>query len=162
LAETLDRAAESIGARLPDEHRDVLVKAWPALPFFDDVPPALEGLRAQGLRLAILTNCDDDLWSTTESRFPVPLDEVVTAQAVQSYKPGPAHFLEFRRRREPAPGRWIHAACSWVYDIAPASDLGLPTVWIDRDRTGHDPSRASAVLSDARTLPETVAGLLGD
>jgi 2-haloacid dehalogenase len=162
LSEALGLAADSVGAHLPESRRDVLVDAWPELPFFPDVPAALEGLRAHRIGLAILTNCDDDLWQTTESRFPAPLDEVITAEAVQGYKPGPSHFLEFRRRRDPAPGRWVHAACSWVHDIAPASDLNLPTVWIDRDRTGHDPSRASAVLADARSLPETVAGLIGE
>jgi 2-haloacid dehalogenase len=162
LSEALGLAAESVGAELPAERRDVLADAWPELPFFADVRAALEALRGRGIRLAVLTNCDDDLWRTTESRFPVPLDEVVTAQAVQSYKPSPPHFLEFRRRRDPAPGRWVHAACSWVHDIEPASGLGLPTVWIDRDRTGHDPARASAVLPDAVGLAEAVGQLLAE
>jgi 2-haloacid dehalogenase len=126
LAEGLQLAARSVGTQVPDERRDLLADAWPELPFFGDVGAALEDLRARGFRLAVLTNCDDDLWRTTETRFPVVLDEVVTAQAVRHYKPDAAHFLEFRRRRDPLPGRWVHAACSWVHDVVPAADLGVP------------------------------------
>ena len=158
LAEGLRLAADSAGVPCPEEN--VLADAWPALPFFADVPAALEGLRAQGVQVAILTNCDDDLWRTTEMRFPVAIDEVVTAQAVKSYKPSHGHFQEFRRRRDPAPEHWVHAACSWVHDIVPASELGVPSIWIDWDRTGQDPARATAVLPDATALAETAARLL--
>lgn len=111
LAEALRLAADSVGLAVPEGRRDVLVDVWPELPLFADVPAALEALRGQGFGAATLTNCDDDLWRTTEARFPVAVDEVVTAEAVRSYKPGTGHFLEFRRRRDPAPGGWVHAAC---------------------------------------------------
>ena len=66
----------------------------------------------------------------------MPIDEAVTAESIRSYKPDLAHFEEFRRRVEP--DAWVHAANSWVHDIEPAAQLGLPRIWVDRDDSGHD------------------------
>ena len=68
------------------------------MPVFDDVGPALAQLRAAGWKLAILTNCDDDLIAETQTHIPAPFDMVVTAEQVGSYKPDLAHFHAFRAR----------------------------------------------------------------
>ena len=44
----------------------------------------LEDLRERGWRLAILTNCDDDLFAITRAQIPVPFDEAVTAQSIRT------------------------------------------------------------------------------
>lgn len=149
----LERAAHEIGFPLKSSDAGVLADRWDELPPFSDTLPALNELRADGWSLAVLTNCDDDLFARTQARLGFTFDELVTAQQVRSYKPGLAHFEAFRRRREPQ--QWVHAACSWFHDIEPASRLGLPRIWIDRDRTGQDPSTASAVLPDLTKLPQT-------
>ena len=112
------------------------------------------GPARRGWRLAILTNCDDDLFAVTRAQIPVPIDEAVTAQSIRSYKPDLEHFEEFRRRV--APDAWVHAANSWVHDIEPAAQLGLPRVWVDRDDSGHDASLASARITGFATLADTV------
>ena len=65
------------------------------MPVFEDAGPALTALREEGWRLAILTNCDDDLFATTRPRLPAPFDLVFTAQQVGSYKPDLGHFRAF-------------------------------------------------------------------
>ena len=42
------------------------------MPVFGDVGPALGQLRDAGWKLAILTNCDDDLIAETQHAHPAP------------------------------------------------------------------------------------------
>ena len=67
--------------------RRARARAGRSMPFHADAPDGLVRLRDAGWRLAVLTNCDDDLWATTAERLPVDFDLVVTAQQVGSYKP---------------------------------------------------------------------------
>jgi 2-haloacid dehalogenase len=158
LAEGLRRAAAREGIALPPGGEHALSERWAEMPIFDDVGPALGALRDAGWSLAILTNCDDDLIATTVARMPVEFDLLVTAEQVGSYKPAHGHwqrFAELTGERD----AWVHAANSWVIDIKPASELGIPRVWVDRDRSGHDAAIADAVLPDLRDLPEAVSSL---
>ena len=156
LAEGLRRAARREGIVLPEGGEHALSENWGAMPIFDDVGPALAELREAGWKLAILTNCDDDLIATTVSRMPVEFDLLVTAEQVGSYKPAHGHwqrFAELTGERD----AWVHAANSWFIDIKPASELGIPRVWVDRDRSGHDAAIADVVVPDLRGLPDAVA-----
>ncbi|HTZ80140.1 MAG TPA: HAD family hydrolase [Stellaceae bacterium] len=157
LATALAEGARKIGLALPRDQADVLVRQWGELAFFDDVAPALTALRRAGWKLAMLTNCDNDLFAQTLAKFPLPPDLVVTAEMVGSYKPTLGHFVRFEQESGVRRENWIHAACSWFHDIAPARQLGIKRVWVDRDRTGHDPAAATRVLPDLRELPRTVA-----
>ena len=117
----------------------------------------LAALRGEGWRLAILTNCDDDLFATTRPRLPVPFDLVVTAQQVGSYKPDLGHFRAFADQTSVSPSNWIHVANSWVHDMLPAARMGLRKVWVDRDGTGHPAKLAERRVTSMRRLPEAVA-----
>ena len=156
LTEGLALAAERSGAALPAGASGALVAAWPGMDIFDDVAEALTDLVRSGWRLGVLTNCDDDLFSSTAAKLPVPVEVVVTAQQVQSYKPDLAHFRKFAEATGATPANWIHVANSWVHDILPASRMGLRSVWVDRDRTGHPAKFAERRITAMRRLPETV------
>jgi 2-haloacid dehalogenase len=156
LVEALRLAARRERLPLRSADETVLVEGWSGLPAFPEVPATLVSLRRDGWRLAVLTNCDDDLFRATQPALGTVPDEVVTAEQVRSYKPRLAHFEEFVRRTGAAGDRWVHVANSWVHDIVPASRLGLPRVWVDRDRTGHDPSLATEVLDDLGKLPDAL------
>jgi len=157
LTAGLASAARHEGITLPEGGEQALVRAWPDMPVFEDAGPALAALRDQGWRLAILTNCDDDLFATTRTRLPVPFDVVVTAQQVGSYKPDLGHFRAFADKTGVSKADWIHVANSWVHDILPAARLGLRSVWVDRDGTGHPAKLAERRITAMRRLPETVA-----
>lgn len=161
LTASLLRAAEEVGVPLSDAHARLLPRSWGALPVFSDVEPMLDELRAAGCRLAVLTNCDEDLFDETQRRFRRPFDLVVTAERVRDYKPSPTHFRFFQRSSGAGPEDWIHVACSWFHDIAPARDFGIPRVWLDRDRTGQDPATASRRTGSAGEVPSAVAELWG-
>jgi 2-haloacid dehalogenase len=159
LTEGLRRAGEQVGVEPAGERAAAFVDVWTEMPVFGDVGPALAELRERGWKLAILTNCDDDLIAATQRHLPADFDMVVTAEQVGSYKPDLPHFHAFRERAAVGEGAWVHAACSWLHDILPAARLGIPRVWIDRDRSGHPPGLASAVLSDLTGLPAAIAQL---
>lgn len=159
LTLTLRRAADAIALPLSAEQSESLVREWGTLPVFPDTEPALSALKADGWRLGILTNCDDDLFARTRAAFPVELDHVVTAQQVGSYKPGLAHFERFERDTGVERSRWVHAAVSWWHDIKPAQELGLARIWVDRENSGHDATIATARIPDLTALPATLRSL---
>jgi 2-haloacid dehalogenase len=122
---------------------------WPAFP---DSPPALTRL-AERYRLAVITNCDDDLFAASNRRLGVTFNWVITAQQVSSYKPSERNFeVAFERIGVPR-DRILHVAQSLFHDHVPAKRLGLTTAWIDRrhDRPG------SGATPPASATPDLVA-----
>jgi 2-haloacid dehalogenase len=110
------------------------VGAWPA---FLDSADALARLHER-FRLAVITNCDDDLFAASNTRLGVAFDHVITAQQVGAYKPSLRNFeLAFERIGVPRE-RILHVAQSLFHDHVPAKRLGMTTAWIDRrhDRPG--------------------------
>ena len=149
LVTALTRAAAQRGVRLSEPEARALPQSWASMRLFDDVEEMLAELRRKGFRLAVLTNCDDDLFETTHRMFKTPFDLVVTAERVRGYKPAPWHFRAFERLTGAGKCDWVHVACSWYHDIAPAQAFGIKRVWLDRERTGEDPSSASVHIHSA-------------
>jgi 2-haloacid dehalogenase len=156
LSDGLRLAARRAGLPVSDAQAGAFVSAWPSMTVFPDVAEALGTLASSGWRLAILTNCDEDLFAATASVLPAPFDVVVTAEQVRSYKPDLGHFRKFAEITGATPANWIHVANSWVHDIAPAARMGLRSVWVDRDHTGHPAKFAERRVTTMRRLPETV------
>ncbi len=101
---------------------------WPAFP---DSVEALARLHER-FRLAVITNCDDDLFAASNRRLGVIFDHVITAEQVGSYKPDSRGFeVAFERIGVPR-DRILHVAQSLFHDHVPAKRLGMTTVWIDR------------------------------
>jgi 2-haloacid dehalogenase len=99
---------------------------------FPGVPAALEEVRARGWRLAVLSNTDPDLLAASLAHIGVEFDLSVVASEIGSYKPAPAHWDEFFARSGADRKRHVHVAASLFHDIAPATALGLRTIWINR------------------------------
>ena len=133
--EVLALALRGIGERLGVPVSDAQatgfgssVGQWPAFP---DSAEALRRLQER-FKLAVITNCDDDLFGQSERRLGVSFDYVITAQQAGSYKPDHANFLlAFERIDEPRE-RILHVAQSLFHDHVPAKALGMTSVWIDR------------------------------
>ena len=89
LVTALVQATAEQGVRLPvHQARSMLMRAWPSMRLFDDVEAMLAELRGKGYRLAVLTNCDDDLFWTTHRLFRTPFDMVLTAERVRGLQAG--------------------------------------------------------------------------
>ncbi|HEY7264733.1 MAG TPA: HAD family hydrolase [Trebonia sp.] len=156
LTAGLALAARRAGVALSGEEASALVTAWPQMTVFPDVGPALSDLLRDGWRFAILTNCDEDLFAATAPKLPTAFDVVVTAEQVRSYKPDLAHFRKFAEITGATPENWIHIANSWVHDILPAARMGVRSIWVDRDLTGHPAKLAERRITSMRRLPSTV------
>ncbi len=133
--EVLARASSAVCAELgvepsPDEAAAFAagVGAWPAFP---DSAAALARLQRR-FELAVITNCDDDLFAASNRQLGVTFDQVITAQQVGSYKPSLRNFeVAFERLDRPR-DRILHVAQSLFHDHVPARQLGLSSVWVNR------------------------------
>lgn len=155
--EILERGLSSVGSTYGQVPTPEEISAfgssvvdWPAFP---DSAAALARL-ATRFRLGVLTNCDDDLFAASNKRLDVTFDWVVTAQQARGYKPRVANFeLLFERVGLP-PSRILHVAQSLFHDHAPAKELGLTTVWIDRRNglAGSGATPPASAVPDATFL----------
>lgn len=158
LRETALRCASRLRWPLAPDRAGFLAESLADWQPFPDTNPALERLTAAGCRLGILSNIDDDLLAGTLAHFTVAFDLHVTAQQLQSYKPGHAHFNAARERI--GQSRWLHVAQSIYHDIAPAVSLGIPVVWLNRKR--QRPTRTAQPTAVVETLTELVDWLEED
>ena len=62
----------------------------------------------------------------------MPFDETIVASEIGSYKPAPRHWEEFFARTGADREGTSTSRASLFHDIAPATMLGLRTVWINR------------------------------
>lgn len=151
LTIALERLADEAGLALPEGEGSALARSLPSWPVFEDVPGALAEARRRGWHLAILSNTDRDLIDASLAAIGVPFDLAVVAGEIDSYKPAPRHWEVFRELTGADPAGHAHVAQSLFHDVAPASALGIPTIWVNRLGEPPDPR-------PARTLP-SLAGL---
>jgi len=153
LTETMRR----LGAPPGQEH--ALAESLPGWRAFPEVKNALVELRHRGWRLAILSNTDTDFIAASQVNIGVPFDEVVVSQEIGSYKPAHRHWEEFFDRTNAPREGHVHVAASLFHDIAPANELGLRSVWINR--LGEQATaQPTAELTDLFSLPETIDELV--
>ena len=147
LAITLRAVAAELGTSVDDDRAAVFagsVVDWPAFP---DSADALRRLQ-QRFRLAVITNCDDDLFARSEERLGISFDDVITAEQVGSYKPDLRNFHVAHERIGVPRERILHVAQSLFHDHVPAKSLGMTTVWINR-RAGRGEGRGAAPEAEA-------------
>ena len=121
---------------------------WPA---FADSPEALAQLKRR-FQLAVITNCDDDLFAASNRRLGVEFDSIITAEQARGYKPRTENF-EFAFERIDVPReRILHVAQSLFHDHVPAKALGMTSVWIDRrqGKAGGGATPPADATPDAR------------
>jgi 2-haloacid dehalogenase len=144
---------------VPDGDEDALGRSLPQWPVFPEVPAALSEARERGWKLAILSNTDREFIEASKARVGVPFEETVVASEIGSYKPGHRHWDAFFARTGADRRRHVHVAASLFHDIAPAQELGLKSIWINRLEETADPE-PSRELPDLTALPDTLDELL--
>ena len=155
--EVMIEAMRRLGAE-PGEEAG-LADSLPRWQPFPEVRSALAEARARGWKLAILSNSDPPQIAASKELIGVPFDETVVAGEIHSYKPALGHWREFTARTGADPSRHVHVAASLFHDIAPANELGLPSVWINRlgERPGPPPT---VELTDLSGLPDALDSLV--
>jgi 2-haloacid dehalogenase len=159
LKESLRLLAEHEGLALPSGDEYALADSLPGWPVFGEVPEALAELRERGWRLGILSNTDPELLSTSLAAIGTPVDATVTAAEARSYKPAHGHWERFYQDTAAERSCHVHVAQSAFHDLAPAAELGITAVWINRLGEESELPRA-AELPDLSMLPETLDGLV--
>lgn len=129
---------------------------------FQDVEPLLAELRGRGYKLGVLTNCDDKQFEAAHRAFSRPFDLFVTADRIRARKPDLWHFRAFQLMAQIRKDDWVHIASDWSKDIVPAEVFGIQRVWLDRDGTGEDPSRATVHVRTAAEAANAVDWLFQD
>ena len=159
LTLALERLAQDESVSIPEGEADALAKALPDWPPFPEVPAALADLRDRGWKLALLSNTDRDLIEASQRQLGVPVDLAIVAEDVGSYKPAHGHWERFFEATSADRETHVHVAASLFHDIAPARELGLRSVWINRldEQPGPQPDRE---LTDLGNLPETLEELV--
>ena len=154
LAECLDRIGADLGFAATDAEREAFAASVADWPAFSDSPAALRELKRR-FKLAVITNCDDDLFAGSKARLDVDFDWVVTAQQAGAYKPSHRNFERAFETIDAPRERILHVAQSLFHDHVPAKELGMTTVWIDR--RGDRPGSGATPPAEARpdlTLPD--------
>jgi 2-haloacid dehalogenase len=148
----LDQVAAQLGTSPSPAQRDQFgasVGSWPAFP---DSRDALARL-AERFELAVVTNCDDDLFALSNERLGQPFRHVITAQQVGAYKPSLRNFEVALERIGTPPERVLHVAQSLYHDHVPAKRLGLASAWVNRR---HDRPGSGATPPAERVTPDLV------
>jgi 2-haloacid dehalogenase len=152
--EALDHASARIGG-IEAPARDALLDAYRTLSAYPDVRPALERLKEQGARTAILSNGTADMLEAAvlAAGLQDVLDAVLSIEAVHIFKTDPRTYALMTRRFDCHPAD-ISFQSSNRWDIAGAVQFGCVGVWINRSGLPDDyldlpPAR---VLCDLSTL----------
>jgi 2-haloacid dehalogenase len=159
LTLTLERLAQEVGYGIPEGESGILAQSLPAWSPFPEVPDALRELRRRGWNLVILSNSDRNLIIASEKQIGVPFDLMIVAEDVTSYKPAHGHWERFFEATTASKDHHVHVAASLFHDIAPARELGLTSVWINRlgEQADPEPDRE---LTDLSELPDTLDELV--
>jgi len=149
LENVLAGIGERLGFTPTDREKQAFgesVRDWPPFP---DTVNALYALKGK-YKLVILSNVDDDLFAHSARKLQVAFDDVITAQQCKSYKPSLNNFRIAQRRIGVSSDKWLHVAQSLYHDIAPAKQLGLHTVWVNRrwDKPGSGATKLTEVTPD--------------
>jgi 2-haloalkanoic acid dehalogenase type II len=149
--EVLTEAMRGLGA--PEGEEEALGRSLPRWQPFPEVPLALDEARAGGWKLAILSNTDRDFIEASMKLLGGGFELAVVASELGSYKPELGHWRAFEEKVGRLPD--VHVAASLFHDIAPANELALPSVWINRlgEKPGPPPTRE---LPDLSALPTTL------
>ena len=149
--EVLTEALRRLG--VPDGEEVALADSLPDWQPFPEVPQALEEARDRGWRLAILSNTDRDYIEASMRRLGGGFELAIVASEIGSYKPALGHWRAFEDQVGRPPD--VHVAASLFHDVAPANELGLRSIWINRlgETPGLVPTRE---LPDLSVLAETL------
>jgi 2-haloacid dehalogenase len=132
LTVALARLAEREDVPLANDEHDALARSLPTWEPFPDVREALEDARARSWKLAILSNTDRDYIEASLEQIGVPFELAIVASEIGSYKPRRKHWETFEAQTGVPRSSHVHVGASLYHDIAPATELGLPTVWVNR------------------------------
>lgn len=145
LSEVMKQIGVYLDIPLAPHEIDILSNSIAYWRPFPDTVDALQTLKRY-YKLVILSNIDDDLFAFSAAHLQVPFDHVITAEQVGAYKPSHKMFETAIDRIGLPKEEILHVAQSLHHDIAPANELGLTNVWVNRrgSKRGFGATRAAS------------------
>lgn len=131
--QSLKYAADALGLALSNDVRSKLVAAYSQLDVWPDVKPALEKLKAAGVRLAFLSNLGEATLRANLDRTGITstFDHVLSTDRVRQFKPAPSAYA-MAINAFGLPKEQIGFAAFGGWDAAGAAWFGYRTAWINR------------------------------
>ncbi len=120
------------GVEVTDEEAGVFGDTLASWPKFSDTTAALTEMKNRGYKLVILSNTDENFIRQSIDNIGVEFDEVITAQAVGTYKPARGHWDRMLETLGVSKDIVLHVAQSYYHDVVPATGLGFKMAWINR------------------------------
>jgi len=161
LTIALEALAAETGLTLPEGEASALARSLPSWPVFDDVRPGLTEAHGRGWRLAILSNTDRDLIDASIDALGVPFELAIVAGEIGSYKPAHKHWEVFYETTGADRRGHVHVAQSLFHDIAPAQELGIASIWVNRLGEPEDP-RPTATLAGVGDLADALDAIVSE
>lgn len=134
--QALQYALAALGLQVTEAEQRELIARYGCLSPFADVEPGLQALRLQGHRPVAFSNGVAATLRGLLGRAGVLglLDDVVSVDEVQRFKPDPAVYLHLAQRLSlPPQETWLVSSNGW--DVIGAKAAGLRAAWIRRDAT---------------------------
>lgn len=158
-AAALSAVAQRHGATLSDEARQGILMGMRELPPHPDVRPALERMRAAGIRLATLTNSTQEVAEAQLQHAGIRelFEQALSADTVRRLKPAREAYDYAVRRLNVTPSDLaLVAAHGW--DVAGAAAAGVHTVFVARPGQAPDPAAAAPerVVRDLNELADQI------
>jgi 2-haloacid dehalogenase len=113
--------------------REKLLAAYEELDAYADVAPVLAGLRANGLKTAILSNGSPAMLENAVRAAGIQdlFDAILSVDSLRFYKPRPAVYGLVAKRFGTAAQEVVFVSSN-RWDVAGAKAFGFKTVWVNR------------------------------
>lgn len=122
----------------------------------EELPPVLEGLRAAGLRMGVVSNRDDPYWELLEELGLCPFFEFsLAAGEVNSWKPDPGIFQAALQHINVRAHETVYVGDNYFADVVGARRAGLRPVLYDPRGIFDDPG--CPTISSFEQLPGILA-----
>jgi 2-haloacid dehalogenase len=158
--DALDFAMESLGVG-DRELRERLMSLYERLGAYPDARPALERLRAAGLKLAILSNGAPRMLAAAAESAGLArlLDAVISVEEVGVYKPSPPVYRLAPDRLGLWPSEIVFVSSNG-WDACGAKAFGLRVAWCNRAGQPREriPEAPDAEIRSLSELPALVQG----
>ncbi len=144
--QSLDVACAQLELELTAEERAHLLRGWLELELFAEVPAVLAALRERNKRLAVLSNGSLPMLEALLDHAGLRswFDAVLSADAVQQYKPAPAVYALAAATLVLRPEQILFCSANG-FDVAGALRFGYRVCWVNRgssttlDALGKEP-----------------------
>lgn len=150
--ESLAYTLKSLGLEADPATFDKIVQCYLHLAPYPDALETLETLRAQGHRLAILSNGGQSMLDelVANTGFKDALDAVLSVDAKGIFKPSPQAYSLVQESLGVEPSDVVFVSCN-PFDVSGAKSFGFKVAWIERVPAAALQSelRASSVMGPA-------------